>query len=85
MKKLGLVFFVLLSTILFSSCMLTTSGDNPGYTDYAGYSGYTVGYGYGDGYDGYGVYRGYGGWASSYYAPGIRTGHGARAYYGGRR
>lgn len=69
MKKLILVFGVISSVAVLSSCTVGTT------TNAAEYNGYTVGYNGGnvnDNYGGYSGYAGYGGWASNYYSPGVR-------------
>ncbi len=67
MKKFILIFGVISSAAMLSSCTVSTAAYGPEY------SGYTVGYGGGNidsSYDGYDGYVGYGGWASNYYSPG---------------
>lgn len=94
MKRYVLTLVVISSAAVLSSCAVTTTPVyGPNYTSApysTGYSGYTVGYGYGGdndvdgyyGYGGYGGYNGYGGWASTYYSPGVRYGSYRSAYVG---
>lgn len=65
---------VVSAVVMLSSCAVTMNDSGPGYAD-TSYTGYTVGYGYGNvdsdiGYGSMNTMRGYGGWASSYYSPG---------------